>query len=130
MPKETEKKKSKTLKAPPKECSGGEYSDLLATAQSLTDTEAKSEIIECARYGELDAVRALIEIWSVKVVDYINSTDKNGSTALHKSSASGHESTVQLLLYSNAKHLANKGGKNTPLHWAAANGHENIGQCK
>ena len=125
--KKDKKKKSKTSQAPPKDCSEGEYTELLATASSLTEDEAKAELIECARYGELDAVRALLEVWSKKISDYVNTTDGNGSTALHKSSASGHATVVQLLLFNNAKHLINTSGKNTPLHWAAANGHEVIG---
>jgi ankyrin repeat protein len=127
MSKNTDKKKSKTLQSPPKECSEGEYTDLLATAASLTETEAKSELIECARYGELDAVRALLEVWSLKLPDYVNTTESNGSTALHKSGASGHVATAQLLLFNKAKHLPNTSGKNTPLHWASANGHEAVG---
>jgi len=126
MSKNTDKKKSKTLQSPPKECSEGEYTDLLATAASLTETEAKSELIECARYGELDAVRALLEVWSLKLPDYVNTTESNGSTALHKSGASGHVATAQLLLFNKAKHLPNTSGKNTPLHWASANGHEAV----
>ena len=68
-----------------------------------------------------------MEIWSPQLgTDYVNTTDGNATTALHKSAASGHETTVQLLLYNKAKHLTNTSGKNTPLHWAAANGHEGI----
>ena len=128
MSKKTEKKKSKTGKAPPKECSDEEYTDLLATAASLTESEAKSELIDCARYGELDAVCALLEVWSPKLSDYVDPTDSNGSSALHKASASGHAATVQLLLFNKAKHFSNTSGKNTPLHWAAANGHEAVGR--
>lgn len=110
---------------PPLECTDEEYNDLLSTASSLTETEAKSELIECARYGEVDAVRALLEIWSPKLQQYVNATDQNGTTALHKAGSNGHASTVQLLLYNNADHVMN-GSKNTPLHWAAANGHEDV----
>eukprot|EP00557_Chaetoceros_sp_GSL56_P007270 CAMPEP_0176489304 /NCGR_PEP_ID=MMETSP0200_2-20121128/7209_1 /TAXON_ID=947934 /ORGANISM="Chaetoceros sp., Strain GSL56" /LENGTH=524 /DNA_ID=CAMNT_0017886421 /DNA_START=63 /DNA_END=1637 /DNA_ORIENTATION=+ len=121
------KEKSKTCTAPPLETPNKEeYADLLQTASSLTPQEAQVELVECARYGEFDAVRALLQVWSDKIEDFVNTTDDYGSTALHKASASGHESTVQLLLYHKAKHLPNTTGKNTPLHWAAANGHEKI----
>jgi ankyrin repeat protein/predicted nicotinamide N-methyase len=123
-PKTTPKPKIKPS-LPPIECTADEYSDLLETASSLTQSEAQSELIECARYGELDAVRALIEKWSPKLPDFVNSLDDNGTTALHKAGSNGHDSTVQLLLYHKAKYLNNK-SKNTPLHWAAGNGHENI----
>jgi hypothetical protein len=118
-------KPDKTKSPPSLECTIEEYNDLLSTASSLTEEEAKSELIECARYGEVDSVRALLETWTPKFGDYINNGDKNGNTALHKAGSSGHESTVQLLLHNKADHLQNS-SKNTPLHWAAANGHEGI----
>lgn len=117
---------TKTKSPPPLECSVEEYNNLLSIANSLTENEARAELIDCARYGELDAVRALLEVWSPKVDRFVDSVDENGSGALHKSSASGHERTVQLLLFHNARFFANHSGKNNPLHWAAANGHENI----
>ena len=117
---------TKTKSAPQKECSEQEYQELLSIAKSLTEQDARGELIDCARYGELDAVRALIEVCSTKVHDFVDSVDENGSSALHKSAASGHEQTVQLLLFHNAKFFANTSGKNNPLHWAAANGHENV----
>ncbi len=129
-PKNASKKKSKaepkSKTSPPKDCSKEEYSDLLETANSLTEDEARAELIDCARYGELDAVRALLEVWSSNIPDYVNTCDANGTTALHKSAASGHVTTVQLLLYNKSKHMANKSGRNTPLHWAAANGHDEV----
>ncbi len=115
----------KSSSSPDLECTDQEYTDLLSTASSLTEEEAKSEIIECARYGELDAVRALLEIWSPKIENYVNTADKNGTTALHKAGSNGHCTTVQLLLYNKANHLSNS-SLNTPLHWAAGNGHEEI----
>lgn len=120
------KERSKTFAPPPLESTNEEYSDLLQTATSLSSQEAQVELVECARYGEVDAVRALIQVWSDKIEDFVNTTDDYGTTALHKAAASGHETTVQLLLYHKAKHLPNTSGKNTPLHWAAANGHEKI----
>jgi predicted nicotinamide N-methyase len=124
--KETKKPWTKTKSAPQKECSDQEYEELLSIAKSLTEEDARAELIDCARYGELDAVRALLEVWSPKVNSFIDSVDENGSSALHKSSASGHEQTVQLLLFNQAKFFANTSGRNNPLHWAAANGNENV----
>ena len=48
----------------PLECTNDEFQDFLMAAQSLTVKEARTEIIECARYGEIDAVRAILDIWS------------------------------------------------------------------
>jgi hypothetical protein len=122
----TKKPWTKTKSSPQKECSEQEYDELLSIAKSLTEEDARNELIDCARYGELDAVRALIEVWSPKVDGFVDSVDENGSSALHKAAASGHEQTVQLLLFNQAKFFANKSGKNNPLHWAAANGNENV----
>ena len=121
----TTKTSQLVLQPPPIQCTNEEYNDLLSTASSLTKEEAQIELIECARYGELDAVRALIEIWSCKINNYINIGDNNGTTALHKAGSNGHLSTVQLLLYHKADHVMNI-SKNTPLHWAAGNGHEEV----
>lgn len=120
------KKESKTTKAPPIDGTESEYKDLLGIAASLTQEEAENELIESARYGEIDCVKALLEVWGEKIPDFVNCTDNNGSTSLHKACANGHESCVQMLLFKKAKHLPNNSGNNTPLHWAAANGHENV----
>jgi predicted nicotinamide N-methyase len=120
------KKEPKSTKEPPIEGTAAEYQELLQIAASLDAQDARSELIESARYGELDCVKALLQIWTSKINEFIDTTDSNGATALHKAAASGHDSTVQLLLFHNAKHLINSSGKNTPLHWAAANGHENV----
>lgn len=137
MSKEEAKPKKKQpvpVSLPPLECSSEEYKDLLNIASSLTPEEAQTELLDCARYGETDSCRALIETWSPKwkkddkegeeQEDFINATDD--STALHKACANGHVSTVQVLLYHGALHLQNKSGGNLPLHWASANGHEKI----
>ncbi|KAL3780053.1 hypothetical protein ACHAWO_004041 [Cyclotella atomus] len=98
-----------------------DYPDLLETARSLTPQEATEELLECARYGESDAVRAIIEVHSTNSLEFINTTDSGGSTALHKAAANGHVSTVSLLLVKGAQHIQNENGA-TPLHWAAGAG--------
>mmetsp|Transcript_10672 Transcript_10672/g.16094 ORF Transcript_10672/g.16094 Transcript_10672/m.16094 type:complete len:544 (-) Transcript_10672:2668-4299(-) len=130
-----ETSKLRSTPSPPMECTVQEYNNLLSIASSLSPDEAKTEFVECARYGDLDAVRALIEIWSSppssspsvsKIHNFVNTAvDSNGTTALHKAGSNGHLSTVQLLLHNGARHLMNT-SKNTPLHWAARNGHEGV----
>jgi len=80
--------------------------------------------------GEVDACRAILDIWTPKSPStpnqqIINATDSSQTTALHKACANGHISTVQLLLTRNANHIQNDSG-NTPLHWAAGAGHDVI----
>ncbi|KAL3787277.1 hypothetical protein HJC23_004151 [Cyclotella cryptica] len=129
-----------------------EYSDLLLTARSLNEEERISELMECARYGEVDAVRAILEVWDANEGDnaigqdqdgsgskhsdatcgngdvkskLVNITDSTGTTPLHKAAANGHVSTVSLLLSRGALHTSNENG-NTPLHWAAGAGKADV----
>lgn len=110
----------------PFECSKEDYEDLLQQAASLTKEEASVELLECARYGEVDAVCAILAKQGKMIInnDYlVDVTDNNGNSALHKSCANGHDPIVALLLRHRAKFRTNLSG-NTPLHWAAANGHK------
>ena len=114
---------------PPLECTQEDFDALLQDASELVDfEEASSELIDCARYGEVDACRAILDVWSVKQQpsqNVVNAMDNSQSTSLHKAAANGHLSTVQLLLSRGADHLQNDSG-NTPLHWAAASGHAEV----
>eukprot|EP00979_Chaetoceros_neogracilis_P011700 scaffold2955_cov203-Chaetoceros_neogracile.AAC.2 len=87
------KKEPKSTKEPPIEGTAAEYQELLQIAASLDAQDARSELIESARYGELDCVKALLQIWTSKINEFIDTTDSNGATALHKAAASGHDST-------------------------------------
>lgn len=80
--------------------------------------------------GEVDACRAILDVWSNKndisnPIPIVNATDTSQTTSLHKACANGHYTTVQLLLGRNALHLRNDSG-NTPLHWASGAGHANV----
>ena len=114
---------------PPLEGTQEDFDALLQDASELADfDEASSELIDCARYGEVDACRAILDVWSSKqqpTQSIVNAHDTSLSTSLHKASANGHLSTVQLLLSRGADHLPNDSG-NTPLHWAAASGHAEV----
>mmetsp|Transcript_19278 Transcript_19278/g.27118 ORF Transcript_19278/g.27118 Transcript_19278/m.27118 type:complete len:589 (-) Transcript_19278:85-1851(-) len=121
---------------PKMECTESEYASLLETAKSLTPEEAKTELLECARYGEVDAVRAILKLCSSSYSNHfanlqhqndaiggntelVNCKDGNGGTPLHLASANGHVGVVSLLLRHDALFVRNNSG-NTPLHWAAA----------
>ncbi|KAL7528897.1 hypothetical protein ACHAXR_004115 [Thalassiosira sp. AJA248-18] len=125
---------------PPLECTKSDFEALLGDAANLSNIdEASTELLDCARYGEVDACRAILDVWSSckkeedndndnsnkednDTISIVNSKDASQSTSLHKSCANGHTSTVQLLLSRGAIHEANDSG-NTPLHWAAGSGH-------
>ena len=114
------------------ECSQSDYDALLSDASELSSViEASVELLDCARYGEVDACRAILDIWIPRYIDgYNNETtcivdvakDASQSTPLHKACSNGHASVVQLLLARGfTSHAANDSG-NIPLHWAAAAG--------
>eukprot|EP01066_Platyproteum_vivax_P006495 Platyproteum_vivax@DN2283_c0_g1_i2.p1 len=75
------------------------------------------EMVECARFEELEEMCALLDNESVP----IDFQDKYGNTALHMACANGHTRIVCELLKRGAKLLKNEAGNN-PLHWAVENG--------
>jgi hypothetical protein len=79
--------------------------------------EDQLEVLECARYGELDDLRALLDAGAD-----VNYRDAGGNTALHRAAGNGHADIISLLIERGAAFVANSNG-NTPLHWAALNGH-------
>jgi hypothetical protein len=106
--------------------------------------EASAELLDCARYGEVDACRAILDIWVPRYIDGYTTNNNNNnettsttswnssivsvakddshSTPLHKACSNGHTNVVQLLLSRGFTcHAVNESG-NTPLHWAAAAG--------
>jgi len=118
---------SVTAVVPPLVISLEEYAELQAQVSELSFSDACYELLECSRYGELDAVRAILELHPSSINTTTTTDDScNNTTALHKACANGHTSVVELLLrQGNAKLVSNASG-NTPLHWAAANGHHEI----
>eukprot|EP01031_Cornospumella_fuschlensis_P039944 gene39944-48649_t len=84
--------------------------------EPLTPEELQYELLECARYGEDDDLRAILQA-NIPV----NFQDENGNTALHRAAANGHVACLKTLKDFGATFLPNQQG-NTPLHWAAQNG--------
>jgi predicted nicotinamide N-methyase len=111
---------------PPLEISLDEYNDLLLQVSDLTEDDACFELLEAARFGEIDVVRALLSTFDKNNNSTIlQTTDDSGTTALHKACANGHTSTAKLLIACGAPFVKNQSG-NTPLHWAASNGHHDV----
>jgi ankyrin repeat protein len=78
--------------------------------------EMNQEVLECARYGEEEDLRALLNAGAD-----VNFTDVGGSSAMHKAAANGEEACLKVLHQFGAKYAKNGQG-NTPAHWAAQNG--------
>mmetsp|Transcript_14918 Transcript_14918/g.33142 ORF Transcript_14918/g.33142 Transcript_14918/m.33142 type:complete len:462 (-) Transcript_14918:73-1458(-) len=86
--------------------------------------EAASELVLCARYGEEEELRDIVERYVRRGTVDVNVRDgAGGNTALHMACANGHASCVRLLLEADARHLPNASG-NRPLHWACRGKHE------
>jgi hypothetical protein len=101
--------------------------------ENLTLEEINQEILECARYGEVEELNDYIKN---KGAD-CNYQDENGNTAMHKAgsshsffslpficvcflAANGELACLVILQQYGAKYLPNR-QDNTPLHWAAQN---------
>lgn len=85
--------------------------------EGLTVKELSDEMTECARYGELDDMKHILDNYKIDI-DY---QDDNGNTALHKSSANGHLEIVCELLERGASINKQNSHGNSPLHWAVIN---------
>ena len=106
----------------PLEISAEEFDDLVAQVGELSEAEAKEEWLECARYGELDALRALVSRFPT-LVEHADAQSEN--SALHMAAANGHLTVTKFLVSKNHRFSQNKAG-NTPLHWAASNGQSEV----
>jgi len=83
-----------------------------STDAGVSDDD-RAEALLCARYGETDDLRALLD---AKVS--VNHQDPYGlSTCLHYAAANGHIECLKLLIERKAAYTANASG-NFPLHWA------------
>ncbi|CAG8476885.1 7770_t:CDS:2 [Paraglomus occultum] len=92
------------------------------------DEEIVSEVIACARFGELDELKSYIDQYSA---DYLVEKDEYGNTALHMASANGHLEIVEYIIQTlggSASEIINaqNDSGNTALHWSALNGHQTI----
>ena len=101
------------------------------------------DLLDCARYGELDDIRAYVEeVQQIRGsatpskavtdrVDFLGWKGIGGKTVLHMASANGHLDLVKYILdllplpVQDHINATNDEG-NTPLHWACMNGHAEV----
>ena len=107
----------------PSDVSPGEFQDLLSQIRAdFTLEECRDELMEAARYDDVDVVRALLHCHP-KLVDAVE--ESSGNTAWHMAAGNGHTRVLELLqLVSTASSNATNKAGNTPLHWATTNGHQ------
>jgi ankyrin repeat protein len=133
----------------PSELSQAEYDDLLDQIRSSSGdndddevslNELHDELMEAARYNDVDVVRAILCIHSTVMVYRQRPPQDGGNTALHMAAANGHVEIIELLLLAAARgpdnssentpslrwHLIPNAAGNTALHWAAANGQTDV----
>src|SRR5690625_2675294 len=77
------------------------------------------ELLESARYGDLEDVQQLLNDQDVCV----NFKDQNGMSPLLAAAGNGHCQIIRILLEKGADVNISNNSQNTPLHWAALNGH-------
>jgi hypothetical protein len=122
------------LTTEPSEMSPTEYAKLIQQIQTdWTLEECQTELLEAARYNEIDIVRALLHahpnLHAHPQVDTgITNKNTNKNTALHMAAANGHAPIVSLLLAAGADATVTNVHGNTPLHWAAANARHEVVQ--
>ncbi|KAL2917473.1 ankyrin repeat-containing protein [Polyrhizophydium stewartii] len=92
-----------------------------------TTQELATELVLCARYGELEDLQALVAQAGIAVRDAaLCRAQDGGPTPLHMAAANGHVAVLSYLLAGihgpEDANVTNDEGS-TPLHWAALNGH-------
>ncbi|ORX59135.1 hypothetical protein BCR36DRAFT_579765 [Piromyces finnis] len=89
------------------------------------------EFVICARYGELDDMKAMMQNYleshpDANICNLASKKNAYGSTALHMAAANSHLDIMEYLINDcmfTKKELEIKNEEgNTPLHWAALNG--------
>ena len=86
----------------------------------FTESECKEELVDAARYGDVDVVRSILHVYP----QLHKFQDRHGNTPLHMSSANGHVEVTEVLLKHGAVVTVKNNAGNTPLHWASTNGHD------
>ncbi|RKP09758.1 ankyrin repeat-containing domain protein [Thamnocephalis sphaerospora] len=91
------------------------------------DHDFVEEALACARYGETEELKELLDTRPNVLVHGLRNA--SGNTPLHMASANGHLEAVDFLCQRcttvDAVNAQNGEG-NTPLHWAALNGHKDV----
>lgn len=96
---------------------GRKFTELSAEDQAA----ATNDVLECARYDELEDLHLLWEMVPDLSADLV---DGDQNSALHMAAANGHVRIIEFLVKEKkAKFSRNRAG-NTPLHWALENKQE------
>jgi len=98
----------------------------VAAEKEVVEKELSKEITECARDGDVDGVRSLID----QGTD-VNAQDKKGMTALLYAAREGHTEVAELLISEGADlTAAEPGAQLTALHFCALRGHRGIAEAR
>ncbi len=98
---------------------------LLAAAFGLSQAAAVSSVLEAARSGDVDILRA-----ELRAGGDVNSAQGDGFTALHWAAKNGNREAAELLIAAGADLSATtRLGSHTPLHVAAAAGSAGVAEA-
>lgn len=85
-----------------------------------TKQEVLDELHACARFGEIDDLKMMVEGDDTGPLFDVNGKDDSGNTAVHKAAANGHVDMLKYLLELKADYALNDNGIG-PLSWAVLN---------
>jgi len=86
----------------------------------LTPEGVAEDVHYCARFGELDDLKMVVEAEDTGPLFNPDAVDENGNTALHKAAANGHLEVCKYLVSKGASYIRNKSGA-CPVNWAIVN---------
>ncbi len=103
-------------------CTSGCVSSSLNSRESLVPIAGGGEILDAAKSGDLERVKALLKQNPALIL----SRDNNGATPLHMAALNGNKDIVELLLAYKADANAKNNIGVVPLHMAADRGYTDV----
>jgi ankyrin repeat protein len=89
--------------------------------EEVTQEMVDQELHDCARYGELEDLKMMVDSDDTGMVNF-NVVDDNGNSALHKAAANNHVEMMKYLVEHKSTYVLNS-NKVGPLTWAVINKH-------
>ncbi len=96
-----------------------------AEEDAPTKAEVDEELHACARFGEIDDLKVMVEGEDTKPLFDVNALDASKNSALHKAAANGHLDMLKYLVSLKADYMLNENGIG-PLSWAILNKHTEV----
>lgn len=91
----------------------------MSDEEVVTQEMVDEELHACARYGELDDLKAMVASDDTGMVNF-NAVDAQGNSALHKAAANDHMDMLKYLVENKANYILNN-NRVGPITWAIIN---------